>query len=99
MSLHQEIWEKEPKEDLLHQVCNCGKYVFSDICRTSDGFYLGMAPGDIGFNAFLGKPSETAKTRTGILYGKLSKESKVQVMSILIQKGIPAKEIGISLEE
>ena len=28
-----------------------------DVIRTSDGCYLGMAAGDIGYNAFLGKPA------------------------------------------
>ena len=27
-----------------------------DVCRTSDGFYMGRAEGDMGYNMFLGKP-------------------------------------------
>jgi hypothetical protein len=30
------------------------------VTRTSDGFYLGRAAGDCGFNAFFGKPSHHA---------------------------------------
>jgi hypothetical protein len=26
------------------------------VCRTSDGYYMGQAAGDIGYNAFLGRP-------------------------------------------
>ena len=29
---------------------------FESITRTSDGFYLGQLPGDVGYNAFIGAP-------------------------------------------
>lgn len=28
-----------------------------DVVLTSDGFYIGHVPGDVGFNAFIGAPS------------------------------------------
>ena len=30
---------------------------FAGVVRTADGFYTAQVPGDLGYNAFLGKPS------------------------------------------
>ena len=41
----------------LIDLMNLGPLGVTDVVRTSDGFYLGRAPGDIGYNVFIGKPS------------------------------------------
>lgn len=30
---------------------------FQAVCRTSDGYYMAQVPGDLGYNAFLGRPA------------------------------------------
>ena len=42
--------------DNLIDLMNLGPLGVEDVVRTSDGFYLGQAPGDIGYNVFIGKP-------------------------------------------
>ena len=41
----------------LIKLMNLGPTGAVDVVRTSDGFYLGQAPGDIGYNMFIGRPS------------------------------------------
>ena len=48
---------KSPTENLLN-LMNLGPLGLADVVRTSDGFYLGQEPGDIGFNVFIGCPSK-----------------------------------------
>jgi len=43
--------------DNLLNLMNLGPLGVADVIRTSDGFYLGQAPGDIGYNVFIGSPS------------------------------------------
>jgi len=38
--------------------------MYRGVCVTSDGFFLGMAHGDIGYNNFLGKPNPKAGATT-----------------------------------
>ena len=89
----KEIMKREPKIDLLHDIVGCGR--FADVTETSDRFFLGMERGDIGYNAFLGKPSEESKRRTKILFNKLPKDVKGDLIFILATKHIKLKDIGI----
>ncbi len=41
----------------LIDLMNLGPLGVTDVVRTSDGFYLGQAPGDLGYNVFIGKPN------------------------------------------
>ena len=47
---------KSPTENLLN-LMNLNLLGLADVVRTSDGFYLGRAPGDIGHNVFIGCPN------------------------------------------
>lgn len=89
-----EILALEPRIDLLHDVLGFGR--FAEVTETSDRFFLGRRPGDIGFNEFLGKPSEAAKQRTTELFNKLSKCSQEQIMTMLRARNINLKDVGIS---
>lgn len=42
---------------LLIDVLNLRATGIEDIIVTSDGHFIGQAPGDIGYNVFIGKPS------------------------------------------
>lgn len=86
-TLQEELIEIEPTRDFLHEVCGCG--VFAEITRTSDGFFLGRKQEDIGFNNFLGKPSEIALHRTQTYLDKLSKSNAIQAVRLLAKYGYP----------
>jgi len=88
-----EILKFEPRIDLLHDVLGFGR--FAEIYEDSAGIFLGRRAGDIGFNDFLGKPSEAATQRTAELFNKLSKCSQEQVMMMLRAKNINPKDLGI----
>jgi len=83
--LQEELKTIEPTIDFLHEVCGCGQY--AEITRTSDGFFLGRAHGDIGFNVFLGKPSSIALARTRQYLKKLSPDSAALANSLLVKVG------------
>ena len=89
-----EILALEPRIDLLHDVLGFGR--FAEIYEDTAGIFLGRRPGDIGFNEFLGKPSEAAKQRTTELFNKLSKCSQEQIMTMLRARNINPKDLGIS---
>lgn len=40
----------------LLQVMNLPASRFTDVCKTSDGFYLGRIPGGLGYDVFIGRP-------------------------------------------
>ncbi|MBA7570343.1 hypothetical protein ES708_12092 [subsurface metagenome] len=88
-----EVLAIEPKIDLLHDVLGFGR--FAEVTQTADGFFLGRRAGDIGFDVFLGKPSEVAKERTGELFKKLSGCSQEQVKALLRARNINTRDIGI----
>jgi len=83
----QEILRLEPRIDLLHDLLGFGRY--ADVTVTSDGFFLGRRHGHMGFNDFLGHPSEAAVTRTRRLFENLSSESREKVALIFLSKGFP----------
>ena len=91
--IKSEVLRFEPKIDLLHDILGFGRFV--EVAETSDGYFLGRRPGDIGFDVFLGQPSEAAKQRTGELFKKLSKCSQEQTTALLRAKSINPRDIGI----
>jgi hypothetical protein len=93
LSLKEKMFKIEPKIDLLHEIMGYGN--LEEVTETSDGFFLGRAKGDIGFNAFLGKPSDIAKARTRALYGKLSPAEKSQVDFRIGMSRINREDIGL----
>ena len=88
--------------DNLTNLINLGHFGFVDIAKTSDGFYLGMEPGDIGFNAFIGKPHPVhagpGLNRTLQVWNDFTDTEKTQVLGLAILKGIDLEnEFGVPL--
>ena len=77
----EELQKIEPKIDLLHEVLGIGLY--ASITQTSDGYFLGMRFGDIGYNDFLGRPSEVALWRTWMYLEMMSEEARQEAESAL----------------
>jgi hypothetical protein len=92
-TLCEEIKKIEPKIDLSHEIAGCG--LFKDIIETPDGYFLGMRKGDIGYNVFLGKPSNIAKKRTARIFKKLSTKNKIAFIYAMRRKQIRPKDVGI----
>src|SRR2546427_13092284 len=76
--LGKELFEIEPRRELLHDMCGFGP--FAEVTQTGDGFFMGREKGDIGFNAFLGKPSEISIRRLNDEYERLSQASQIEAM-------------------
>jgi hypothetical protein len=91
--LCEKIFKIEPKIDLAHEIAGCGNFV--EVTETSDGFFLGRPKGSIGFDAFLGKPSEIAKERTNNIYEKLTENEKKEFLSRIFRQNITPKDIGL----
>ena len=91
--LKKELSAIQPTIDFLHDVVGIGR--FAEVYRTSDGFYMGRDWGDIGANAFLGKPSPIALHRSVGYFVKLSPGSQYEVLEILKDHSIPPSELGI----
>ena len=85
--LKEELFRLEPKIDLLHDLLGFGR--FADITITSDGFFLGRRHGDIGYNDFLGQPSNDAVNRTKALFKKLSSISQTKIIFYFLKKKFP----------
>ena len=93
--LKEAILRLGPKIDLLHDLLGFGR--FAEITLTSDGYFLGRAWGDIGFNHFLGQPSAAAIGRTQALFKKLSKDHQAELLRTLHARSIPPESLGITL--
>ena len=93
-TLKEAILRLEPKIDLLHDCLGFGR--FAEVTRTADGFFLGRAWDDVGFNHFLGNPSQAAISRTKHLFGKLSHDHQQELIRILAARGIPPESLGLS---
>ena len=87
------ILRLEPKIDLLHDCLGFGR--LAQVIRTSDGFFLGRAWGDMGFNHFLGNPSQAAVARTQRLFGRLSSDHQQELIRRLAACGIPPDTFGL----
>jgi hypothetical protein len=94
-TLKRAILRLEPKIDLLHDCLGFGR--FAEITITSDGYFLGRAWGDIGFNHFLGQPSSAAIARTQALFDKLPEEHQAALIRTLRARGIPPEALGIPI--
>ena len=44
-------------QEALLKLMNLPTSQYISVCRTSDGYYLAQRRGDLGYNAFLGKPT------------------------------------------
>ncbi len=93
-SLKEAILHLEPKIDLLHDCLGFGR--FAQVILTSDGFFLGRTRDDIGFNHFLGNPSQAAISRTTNLFGKLSNDHQQELIRKLAARGISPESLGLS---
>ena len=80
-TFRQELFEAEPKTDLLHDLSGFGRFI--EVKRSSDGYFLGRRRGEIGFNSWLGNPSISALARTKDLMEKLSPEKKAMAKAVL----------------
>jgi hypothetical protein len=92
-SLEEVLLRLAPRPDLLHDCLGIGK--FAEVTMTSDGFFLGRAWGDCGFNYFLGRPSTSARARSRLLFEQLSPEHKTELIGKLRARWIPPETIGI----
>ena len=92
-TLKEAILRLEPKIDLLHDCLGFGR--FAQVILTSDGFFLGRARGDIGFNCFLGNPSPAAIARTQRLFGRLSNDHQQELIRQLAARAIPPTSFGL----
>lgn len=92
-TLEEAILWLAPKIDLLHECVGLGK--LAAIVITADGYFLGRARGDCGFNYFLGTPSPAALARTKALFEKLSAPHQQELIRRLHARGIPPQVIGI----
>ena len=92
-SLEEVIRCLEPRIDLLHDCLGFGR--FAAVTVTTDGHFLGRDRGDIGFNQFLGSPSQAAMARTQELFSKLSSKHQQELISALIARQIPPQALGI----
>ena len=79
-STKDELFKVCPTVDFLHEICGAGH--FKDVTVSSDGFFLGMEYGDIGYNIFLGKPSYNSIERTHRFLGLLSEEARIEITTV-----------------
>src|SRR5258707_1356147 len=94
-TLQEAILRLEPRIDLLHDCLGFGR--FAEVIVTSDGFFLGRARGDIGFNHFLGQPSPAALERTWQLFLRLGIRHQTEVVRALPARRIPLAAVGLAL--
>jgi|SRR5690348_11187456 len=92
-TLEEVILRLAPRLDLLHDCLGLGK--FAEIAMTSDGYFLARAWGDCGFNYFIGRPSRSARTRSRLLFERLSPEHQAELIRKLRIRSIPPEAIGI----
>lgn len=90
----KKLFKIEPIVDLAHDFTGCGR--FQEATETSDGFFLGRARGDIGFNDFLGKPSPRALENTKRIFNQLDNEGKIEFCSRVIVQRINPEDININ---
>ena len=94
-TLREAVLRFEPRMDLLHDCLGFGR--FAEVTVASDGFFLGRAPGDVGFNHFLGQPSRAAVDRTCQLFARLDEPHRQELIHAVEASGIPPRALGIPL--
>lgn len=76
----------------LMSIISLPSRLYQNFTITSDGYYLGMEHGDIGFNAFLGKPNgnlqPTTIRRSYEKFRLLSLTEKKSVVLLARGKGV-----------
>jgi hypothetical protein len=92
-TLEQAILWLAPKIGFIHECLGLGK--FAEIAVTADGYFLGRARGDCGFNYFLGRPSVLARARAWDLFRRLSKPHQEELIRRLHARGIPPQALDI----
>lgn len=92
-TLEEVILRLAPRLDLLHDCLGIGE--FAEVAMTSDGYFLGRAWGDCGFNYFLGRPSMLARARSKLLFAQLSPEHQEEFIRKLRIRSIPPEAVGI----
>lgn len=90
----KKLFKIEPTVDLAHDVTGCGR--FASVTETSDGFFLGRARGDIGYNEFLAHPSPRALENTKSIFNQLDNEGKIEFCSRVIVQRINPEDININ---
>ena len=87
------ILRLEPKIDLLHDCLGFGR--FAEVMVTSDGYFLGRAWDEIGFDHFLGHPSPPAIARTRALFKRLSAPHQKELIRQLYARRILPEVLGL----
>lgn len=80
-------------KELMNLLNIPSSFKLAELSVTSDGFYLGRAAGDIGFNRFLGKPSFKAgpgRERSRSVWRELSFSGRRRAVA-------QARKLGIEL--
>jgi hypothetical protein len=94
--------------EALLRLMNLPPCRFDGVVRTSDGFYLGRVKGDLGYNAFLGKPKPPhpgpGRDLTLNTWGKLTPTERRAVLALAANPpdGAPillAEDFGVPVEE
>jgi hypothetical protein len=88
---------------LLLDVLNLRPAGIVDVVRTSDGYYIGQDPGDLGYNHFIGKPPKLhlgpGLDRTRKRWAELTKAQRIAVRAraVLPRDGeaIPLGDFGV----
>jgi len=90
MSNRVAVSTRSARENLL-RLMNLPASRFEGVIRTSDGFYLARVKGDIGYNAFLGKPSapHDGLGRDAMLevWNGLDEQERVKVLALAARPG------------
>jgi len=95
------------RENLL-RLMNLPASRFEGVVRTSDGFYLAQVKGDVGYNAFLGKPSapHDGPGRDAMLevWNGLDEQEKVEVLALAARPGdgspiLLERDFGVPVRE
>lgn len=94
-SLKDAILRLEPRIDLLHDCLGFGR--FAEVTVTWEGYFLGRAWNEIGFNHFLGDPSNAAIARTQGLFKSLSNEHQQELIRTLHARRIPPESLGLPI--
>ena len=81
---------------------------FSGVCRTADGFYIGRAVGDLGYNHFLGRPARVhdgpGRTQMLVTWTKLTADERRAVIRLAAnppdgQPILLLEDFGIPIED
>lgn len=93
-TLREAVLRLQPRIDLLHDCLGFGR--FAEVTVTSDGFFLGRTREDIGFNHFLGNPSQAALDRTRQLVAQLNERHQAELLCMLKARRVPLGAVGLA---